>query len=688
VKRVSEESPLESEESPLESEESPLESEESFESPSESEESPSESEESPSESEESGLESPLEIPVKIREEDPKKIGPDKLTIKKVGDAYYVIGKPLTDKKIVKELFDVLGEHGKYQKVSSGGTRVVDKSVIKFRGDALEYNRKVLKDLGAEHPYSQGLPNRKILEIRGNALKANRKRLEGLGGKYPTSVKGMTSTIDTSRIKFPKELESKVKSYIFTTLSQNEKFLISYRDWIGNKASMFLDTALQLAKIQDQNKLGRQVINFTIKNIYRCDLSIKAIHSKSLDVDYEEIIDETMIRFSNKDEYSGYYIADKAKKQLAQYLEQLGELLVEPLDVEDMSAKTYKDYMARLISIEEWADDHLYCSPSDSFNSDQICIIRALQHMASCISKFTDMDDIGTYNKRLAYLAFVILLPCGEWRKDGREFINTVYKKYRIDMDDDEISQTLEKFGIHYNIDDIYSSLVSSHYDCGDFCPDQQSCEGAMVIFASALAYLDDYIDNPRNSNLRRRIRALAVLDPQAQIERARYTESDDSQDLSFDDISDEDEPEKKKKYNHRKLDTRDKRTAIYHDLLGDIPEISGQYDSTVKKLEDMNDTLRLKVLNKLIDMPVDEKAEYVENIKKMAVYLKEDIDSQSKRNIIYIRLIIDEVVKLEDYEAIVEQIEYLSDPDRLKVLNKWYNLNVLDRRKDMYKMLR
>ena len=100
----------------------------------------------------------------------------------------------------------------------------------------------------------------------------------------------------------------------------------------------------------------------------------------------------------------------------------------------------------------------------------------------------------------------------------------------------------------------------------------------------------------------------------------------------------------------------------------------------------MNDTLRLRALNKLIDMDQDEKIGHVENIKKTAVYLKDDISTQSKRNKIYVKLIIDEV-ELSEYEAIVDKIEDLDDSNRLKLLNKWYNLDTMDRKKKIYKML-
>jgi len=622
----------------------------------------------------------------LEEKPSKKVIPDKLIIKRSGDDYYITGRPLANKKIVKDLFIILGEDGKYATLGSGGKKVEDKNVIKFRKDALVYNRNILLKLGAEYPYSQGRVNRNVLEVRGEKLRTNRERLEGLGGKYPVSIKGRIITVDTSRIKFPREYEDRIKDYIFTTLHPDERFLISYGDWIKHKARMFLDTAIQLSKIQNQKRLGRKVIDFTIKNIYRCDLSIRAIHTKGLNVDYEEIISEVMNQFSDQDEYSGYNISGPAKKKFAQYLEQLGELLVEPLKIEDKtSAKTYEDYLNRLNDIEEWTDSHFYCSAKNKFTPDQICIIRALQHIASCIMQFTDLNDMSSYNKKLAYLAFMVLLP-GNLRKNGKEFVNTVYMTYQIDMDEESITETLKKFGIRYNINDIYSSLVDSHYDCGNFCPDEQKCEGAMVIFATALGYLDPFIENPKNQTLRHRIRALAVLKPQTQSRIFRYKEDSDSEiEFSYSEEESEDETEEGKKYTHRELDIKDKRLAVYKLLLGDV-ENQDQYNSIVRKLEAMNDTLRLRALNKLSSIPLDEKIKYIGNIKNMAVYLKEDINTLPKRHKIYALLILPEV-DFEDYDDVVYKIEDLEDSARLKLLNKWYNSDPYNRREAIHKML-
>jgi hypothetical protein len=395
----------------------------------------------------------------------------------------------------------------------------------------------------------------------------------------------------------------------------------------------------------------------------------------------------MIQFSDQDEYLGYHITDQAKKKFAKYLEQLGELLVEPLKIGDEeSKKTYKDYLDRLNGIDEWVDNHFYCSAENDFTADQICIIRALQHIASCIMKFTDMDDTGTYNKKLAYLAFVILLP-EHWRKDGIEFINTVYRTYQIDMVKKDITKTLKKFGIHYNIDDIYSSLAASHYDCGNFCPNEQSCEGAMVIFAAALGYFDAYIENPKNAILRRRIRALAVLEPKTQTKIFSHEEDIESEiEISDSEEESEEEFEERKKYTHRELDMKDKRLAIYERLL-DVLEDQEQYNFAVRKLEAMNDTLRLRALNKLSGMSPDEKIKYIGNMKNMAVYIKEDIDSLSKRHKIYTVLILPEVEDILDYDEIIYKIEDLELSDRLKLLNRLYNLDPYAREKAVHKLL-
>ena len=348
----------------------------------------------------------------------------------------------------------------------------------------------------------------------------------------------------------------------------------------------------------------------------------------------------------------------------------------------------------MTDIEKWTDKRLHCPPSGDFTPDQTCIIRALQHIASCISAFTHLDDSGTYNKMLAFYAFKMLLPEGRWRKGGVDFVNTVSKHYRTSMIKENINEFLkERFGINHDISKIYKSLASSHYDCEKFCPSRQSCEGAMVIFAAALGYLDDFINLPTNDQLRRRIRALAVLEPQTEIYKYHYEpDVSDSSESDVSESSDEPSPDvsqkkKKQKLTHRDIDTRDRRFIIYYSLLGNIPEIEDQYNSITRKLEDMNPTSRLKTLNRLTKMTRDEKVEYIDNIKSMNTYLKEDLDTHKKREKIYIKLILNIGTALMDYIDITKDLEGFDEDVRLKILNKWYNLGEADRKKDIRRML-
>ena len=115
---------------------------------------------------------------------------------------------------------------------------------------------------------------------------------------------------------------------------------------------------------------------------------------------------------------------------------------------------------------------------------------------------------------------------------------------------------------------------------------------------------------------------------------------------------------------------------------------SGKWDEITRKLEDMNPTSRLKALNRLTKMTRDEKVEYIDNIKSMNTYLKEDIDTFKKREKIYIKLILNIGTALMDYIDVTKDLEGLDEDVRLKILNKWYNLSEANRKKDIQRMLR
>jgi hypothetical protein len=112
-------------------------------------------------------------------------------------------------------------------------------------------------------------------------------------------------------------------------------------------------------------------------------------------------------------------------------------------------------------------------------------------------------------------------------------------------------------------------------------------------------------------------------------------------------------------------------------------------NASIRKLENINDTSRLKILNKLAKMTQNEKYDYNDNIMKMPTYTKDDVDTQAKRDNIYVKLFYSLInVTPNNFRDMSIKLEEIGETERLKVLNRMYDLDNANKTKEIQKILR
>lgn len=410
--------------------------------------------------------------------------------------FYVWGKPLG-----RYTSRLLAAGGKYSKKSSSTT---DDSVMIFRGKALEKHRELLLKpiakggYGGVHPTKivKGVKNIDTSVVQITDFADNREELQELGGKYP---KKSTSTEDRNKIYFDAWARTKVEDIVFDSLSEVEKYNTSYRKWLSEKISDYVDTSIQVAYLTGKNSIDKTMLDIVIKKIYGCNLQIPS--DLALEFDYTEMIDTALAR---KDEYAPYSFTPEAKRALSRYIETVGSILISSLP-----QKNYTSLRDTLDDFGNKADRLGECPQIQPFSRNEVCIIRALRHISMCFVKYLNYP-LGI---ELCSRAFFTLVPL-EWRLGAEQYLSIVLGGYQDWMAEDEIHRYLSENDVKYKLPDIYS--VIKHYDTKEnsevFCPSDSdiSCEGCMLVFAAALTYITPNIGRPKSSHLLRRIKIMGT----------------------------------------------------------------------------------------------------------------------------------------------------------------------------------
>ena len=445
--------------------------------------------------------------------------PDRLTIHDTSDGNFVVwGKPLP--RYASKLL-VLG--GKYPRKLIGGEMIEDRNVMQFRGKILEENIEELKSLGGRHPISgkgkvlghkvkRQKRNTKILQFQGASLEENRARLEEIGGKYPRKRTGAKWVNDTNRIRFSGLYRDRVEEVIFGSLSTTEKYIAAYQKWVEDKLLDFIDTAIQVAYLKDTTEIDEKMIEMVVLQIYGCEI-IEPGSKETLEFDYTDIIHTVL---SSRDAYTDYSLTKAAKTLLSRYVESLGRTLTA-----GVANNTYEEFQSHLKEVNDWADRMGTCPKIGDFTSQEVCILRALRHIAACFKNLLGYP-VGV---ELATRAFLTLLPPRGWRMGAEQYISSVLSsrewKYEDWMAEDEIERQLQAHDVNYPLSEIYK--VIKHYDREATSTDSVSgvlgddCEACAIVFAVAVHYLSPGLHRPGYEHVISRIKVLGFT-PEPKVE--------------------------------------------------------------------------------------------------------------------------------------------------------------------------
>lgn len=430
---------------------------------------------------------------------PKKVEdiPDNLIIVDLPKgAFFVWGKPLN-----RYAAKLLASGGKYAKSSSS---FKDENVIQFKGKILEENKKKIVEYGGKYPVkntkSGRQENTNIMEIKGKQLEKHREALEDLGGKYP---KRSSSKDDHTKIKFDEWSRGKVEDIIFDSLSETEKYNTSYRKWLMEKLSDYIDTSVQVAYLVGKKDIDEDILDIVIRKIYGCNLQIE--HNSPLEFDYTDLINSILTK---RKEYFPYKFTPEAKQKLSRYIETIGSMLISSLPDKNYSSlqKSLQDYGNQIDKFGE-------CPQIDPFTRNEVCLIRALRHISVCFRKYLNYP-LGL---ELCTRAFLTLVP-SEWRLGSEQYLSIILQEYKDWMAEDEIQRYLSSNDIKYKLSDIYSVIdyYDIHSSSEKFCSiklnegSNTSCEECMIVFAAALTYVTPNLGRPESSRLLRRMKILGT----------------------------------------------------------------------------------------------------------------------------------------------------------------------------------
>jgi len=392
-------------------------------------------------------------------------------------------------------------------------------------------------------------------IFGKPIKSHIRQLLALGGKHP-KVKGQ---LDRSRVRFPAYLRRDVEDYIFRTLSPERRWEIARKLWQGNKFLTLLDTAVQVAEMEGIKVITFDIMNFTIREIYRCHLEWES--TGQADEKLEKCVQQML-----KGKYPEVTIKSSALSDLITYVNIIGTRLEPPK--EDMGRR---EYLLKLDETIGWGSSEP-CPKGKAENSEGVlslrdsegvlslrdCIIDALRHLAKLLSTRLERP----IDEDVCVGAFMVLLPPISLKSGALQYM-------------EKIMSDLKKSGEEEIFQMYHLEPVS------ETCP---------VVTSAAVKYLGSLLVKPELSWMSRRIRLMMGDVPNEACAPGPIA------------------PNKTSKGRFTKKDLKGPQKAlIYDDLLDPLGLSDEDYSKIIDQWEKLPDSQLLQELNRLVEMSADDR---------------------------------------------------------------------------------
>ena len=341
------------------------------------------------------------------------------------------------------------------------------------------------------------------EVWGESLKEFAPELLAIGGYYPKKKIRKRTVFDKSKIRFQRMYMEDVQKVMFKALPDQEKYIQAYQKWVQEKILDFVDMAIQLASLKNEQEITGEIIQYAINDIYGCHIELS--WDFDLEFDYTPIIKDVL---SKSKTYAKYSLTDDAQEMLSQYIERLGAMLVEPVESKKYllgeENASYELFRERLEDLRTWFDveTEKQADQYGSLDSLQVFILRALSNI---MVNMTAFEPTSEYD--ICIRSFLALLPPGNWRQGAMPYIESVIEDYEDGMDIDELEEILqEQYAIEFKLGDI-KTIVVEHEKISD----ENVNVMCLVIFAAALHYLSPSLRKKQFDWLLRRVKKLADL---------------------------------------------------------------------------------------------------------------------------------------------------------------------------------
>lgn len=384
-------------------------------------------------------------------------------------------------------------------------------------------------------------------VYGKPLADHAHKLIGMGGKYPRTRKGKQVMPDKTRLRFKFYMKQAVEDYLFTTYDDKTKLQVCVDKWIEDMKNSFIEASIHIADLQNSKEITKEILEIVVKDIYNFNLELQNIEPK---YDVKLIVNKL-----------GYSIDSESEN----YLEQVLNILERKERIGN-----YEEYLERIKRIGERP-----CPQYKNLTKVQSCILTSLNSISTKLSKLMNNQlDFAICNT-----AFLILLPPFGMKKGAKTYVSMVLEDYQ----QLGLKETEQKYDFSLKSYDICNEL--------DFC----SSEECLLIFLAASHYINNLIEKPTNSDIKktmsRRVQLFLdkpekkSIDITEEVPEKRTTRSDSKQKYTLKDIS------------------GPKKGITYYNLLKPL-DLDNKYSEIIDYLNTLEDIKLLNILNELYSLNI------------------------------------------------------------------------------------
>ena len=332
------------------------------------------------------------------------------------------------------------------------------------------------------------------EVFGTDLNLYLTVLGSLGGVYDE-----TRNVVTFDPKVSKNAKS-VANYIFSRLSEQQKYEMAYNDWLFKRILNVVDIASIIAEFSKSKDINYNHIRATLVDMYSYVLPEDVLSEESgqtvyspTGLEYEEVIEQIM---NSSDSLKSFVLTIDAKTLVIKWINYISKNILK--NIKHGDNKSYRQYIFRINKFTNWlvgSTKHFLSSTQNEFpqyNENQICILRAIVHIYTtlCHYKYKNNSEEEVIDDSMFIeVGKILVLP-----RNRNNLENLLYRKDKFNYKTDDLRKILTLFVTKYG--SITHNLLTPK---------------ALLYIDGILHYITMKLRN--NNKYKTRIRLLANLSP-------------------------------------------------------------------------------------------------------------------------------------------------------------------------------